>query len=94
MRSNNKISTVKGKNPSTINKDEKMVVRIVESNHLHSVGYDVENKTLQIVFNYNKTRRYIYRKVTPYIYTQLMQAESKGEYFADKIKNRFEFDIR
>ena len=57
----------------------------VISTDLKSVGYDEAQKILEVEF-LNKSI-YQYSRVTADIYENLINANSKGEYFSAKIKN-------
>lgn len=51
---------------------------IVESSMIHAVGYEPEERLLEVVFNSGKV--YCYQKVPKRVYEGLMAAESKGQY--------------
>ena len=57
----------------------------VESSSLSSVGYDSENAILEIEFKSGGI--YQYSGVPQDVYDSLMNAESKGKYFHQHIKN-------
>lgn len=57
----------------------------VESSSLSSVGYDSENAILEIEFKSGGI--YQYSGVPQDVYDGLMNAESKGKYFHQYIKN-------
>lgn len=50
----------------------------VESSMIRAVGYDPATQELEVVFNSGKTYRY--RGVPEQVYTDLLAAESKGQY--------------
>lgn len=57
----------------------------VESSHIKSIGYDAETRTMVVEF---KTWAvYSYSPITEECYNEFTAAESKGKYFAEKIKN-------
>lgn len=60
----------------------------VNSSNLQSVGYDLTNEYLDILFHTG--RKYRYSDVPESIYTGLMQAPSKGKYHNQYIKNSFD----
>lgn len=62
--------------------------RVVSSN-LHSVGYDPQDKILEIRFLHGGT--YHYFQVPADIYEGLMAASSKGTYHHAHIKPHFRF---
>lgn len=59
----------------------------VESTMLHAVGYDPEVRVLEVIFNTGGI--YFYRDVPPDVYEGLMQADSKGQYFQEVIRDRY-----
>ncbi|MGI0027090.1 MAG: KTSC domain-containing protein [Nitrosopumilaceae archaeon] len=61
----------------------------VESSNLSSVGYDFEMRVLEIEFHGGGI--YQYSNVTESDYNGLMNAESKGKYFAQHIKNKYDY---
>ena len=58
---------------------------LITSNNLKSVGYDAETETLEIEFKNGDI--YQYTRVSEYVYISLMNATSKGSYFAKNIRN-------
>lgn len=63
--------------------------QLVSSSNLRSIGYDKSSKILEIEFH--KSGVYQYLNVPEHIYTGLMSSYSKGTYFDDNIKSRFNF---
>jgi KTSC domain len=61
----------------------------VQSSLMTFVKYDDDAGEMDITFTSGKTYRY--RGVPPDVYDELLDAESKGEYFNDNIKNIFTF---
>jgi hypothetical protein len=59
----------------------------VQSSVMTFVKYDDEARELDITFTSGKTYRY--REVPVEIYDGLLEAESKGEFFNDNIKDVF-----
>jgi hypothetical protein len=62
----------------------------VESSLIKEVGYDAATKLLTVVLVQND-EKYLYKNVPEDIYAALMAAESKGKYFVENIKGKFEF---
>jgi hypothetical protein len=59
----------------------------VESSTLASVGYDVTTSVLELDFRSGEVYQYL---GAPHpIHRELMDAESKGRYFNQKIRDRF-----
>lgn len=61
----------------------------VESSNLASVGYDADNKILEIEFNHGGV--YQYFDVPQDVYDELMSADSHGKYFVHNIKNNYRY---
>lgn len=61
----------------------------VESSNLAYIGYDEERQDLQIQFRSGAW--YAYSNVPDEIYEGLMNADSKGQYFNENIKGKFEY---
>ena len=62
----------------------------VESTSIKEVGYNPETQVLTVVFE-KSGETYEYKGVPKDVYDALMAAESKGQYFAQNIKGKFEF---
>ena len=62
----------------------------VESSNLASVGYDADNKILEIEFNHGGV--YQYFDVPLDVYDELMSADSHGKYFVHNIKDEYDYD--
>jgi hypothetical protein len=61
----------------------------VQSTVMTSIRYDNEARALDITFTSGETYRY--SNVPRDIYTALLDAESKGEFFNDRVKDVFSF---
>jgi len=61
----------------------------VESSMIHAVGYDAEERVLEIVFNTGRT--YQYFDVPPEEYEGLLNADSKGRYFLANIRDVYAY---
>ena len=61
----------------------------VVSSNLSSVGYDGGSSTLEIEFQENAV--YQYFDVPAVVHEQLMQASSKGTYFAANIRDQYRY---
>jgi hypothetical protein len=62
----------------------------IESSLLRSVGYDLDNSILEVEIVENG-RVYEYFDVPLSIYTELMEAESKGAYFNESIRDLYSY---
>lgn len=60
----------------------------VASGHIYSIGY--ENNTLYISFD--EGGLYAYYNVPQDVYSNLMKAFSKGEFFHNNIKNVYDYE--
>lgn len=61
----------------------------VESSNIASIGFDEDSYTLEIEFNNGAI--YQYFDVSFAVYDGLMEASSKGQYFAQHIKGHFRY---
>ncbi len=59
----------------------------VESSTIDSIGFD--NDTLYVKFNNGRT--YTYLNVSKEVFTEMLNAPSKGIYLNQKIKSNYEF---
>jgi hypothetical protein len=66
-----------------------MLRQRVESSHIATVGYDEEQRIMEIVFN--DGRVYHFLEVPPERVLSLLRAESKGRFFNREIKPDFEY---
>ena len=62
----------------------------VESSLIRSVGYDLTNSILEIELT-GEGRVYEYFDVPLSVYSELMAAESKGEYFNNYIRDLYSY---
>lgn len=63
--------------------------RAVESTSIASAGYHAALRILEIEFHSGAIYRYL--AVPPEVFNALMVADSKGRYFSQHIRNKFEF---
>ena len=61
----------------------------VSSSNIRSVGYDAENKILEVAFSSGGV--YQYFNVPEHRYSRLMSSFSKGSYLADHIRNNYRY---
>ncbi len=61
----------------------------VESSSLVSIGFDREARALEIEFRSGASYRYL--AVPPTVFEELKKAASKGRYFAQFIRGKYEF---
>lgn len=59
----------------------------VKSSNLKSVGYD--NATYKLEIEFDNGSIYVYERVPHHIYLALMQADSKGGFFARRIRDDY-----
>ena len=67
-----------------------MYRRPVESSLIRSVGYDLPSSVLEIEFT-GEGRIYEYYDVPLSVYSELMAAPSKGEYFNEYIRDMYSY---
>jgi hypothetical protein len=60
----------------------------VKSSNIESVGYDHASQTLHIIFKTGG--HFIYHKVRPMLYHNLMSAKSKGAFFHAEVRGKHE----
>ena len=61
----------------------------VSSSNLRSIGYDSDNKLLEVEFRSRAV--YVYEDVPDWAVEGLMAARSKGRYFEARIRDRYPF---
>lgn len=61
----------------------------VTSSNIASIGYDVDSQTLEIEFLNGGV--YQYFDVPQYVYEELMNADSHGQYLAQNIKGVYRY---
>lgn len=63
--------------------------KAVESSTMRSVGYETDDQVLEIEFDSGAV--YQYSGVPANVYRRLLQAESKGRYFNDEIREIYSY---
>ena len=61
----------------------------VQSTAVRSVDYDAASRTLFVVFDSGD--RYAYFDVPLELFTAFLAAESKGRFFAEHVRDRFDY---
>jgi len=61
----------------------------VESTTMRAIGYDRTEQVLEVEFQSGAVYQYL--DVPPAIYKELLEAESKGQYFNSEIRDAYEF---
>lgn len=64
----------------------------VDSSLIHSIAYDEETRVLEVQFQDSGTYRY--HDVEPQVVEELLNAESRGRYFNDHIRDAYLFTKR
>ena len=59
----------------------------VDSAHIDSVGYD--DLTEELIVRFKNGREYTFVDVKPHVHDDLMHSTSKGQFFAQNIKNTY-----
>lgn len=62
----------------------------VVSTLIQSAGFDQETGTLELEFQSGSV--YVYHDVPRHVYAALLEADSKGTYFNEQIKDQFRYD--
>jgi len=62
-----------------------MQLIVVNSDVIYAIGYDEGTRVLEIVFK--SELAYQYDNVPPQVWQALLQAESKGKYFVENIRD-------
>jgi uncharacterized protein len=61
----------------------------VDSSNITSIGYDRASQVLEIEFHHGAV--YQYFDVPQHVFDGLMQASSKGTYFAENVKGHYRY---
>ena len=61
----------------------------VLSQLLKAIGYDANSETLEVQFRKGGTFQFF--AVPAFVYTRLLQADSKGSYFEHRVRPNFKF---
>lgn len=56
----------------------------IKSSNIKSIGYDIDNFTLEIEFK--GERVYRYHPISKYMWNKFLEAKSKGHYFNEQIR--------
>lgn len=62
--------------------------RPIESSNIADAGFDADSGVMEVTFKSGK--RYRYRNVSPQVFQDFMDADSKGSHFARVIRSQFE----
>lgn len=62
----------------------------VDSSNIEAIGYDSATQELHVRF-LKSGDTYTYYNVEEWVFDEIMQADSKGTYFATSIKGHYEF---
>ena len=62
-----------------------MRLTVVESSLIYAIGYHAGTKVLEVVLKNELT--YQYDGVPPEVYQQFLQADSKGKFFVDNVRD-------
>ncbi len=64
-----------------------MTLQTFRSSAVHAIGYDVESRLMEVIFTGGGI--YHFENVPPQVFTEFVQATSKGAYFQDHVRGRF-----
>ena len=62
----------------------------VDSSNVEAIGYDPDTQELHVRF-LKSGETYVYYNVEEWVFAELMQADSKGQYLNRNIKDRYDF---
>ena len=62
----------------------------VESSNIEAIGYDKDNQELHVRF-LKTGQTYTYHNVEEWVFAEMMQADSKGNFLNERIKGVYEF---
>jgi len=62
----------------------------VKSSNIAEIGYDQSNEVLEVKFTSGGLYRYF--RVEPLLNEDFLAADSKGEFFAQNIKGKYDFE--
>lgn len=65
-------------------------MHFVDSSNLEAIGYDPDSRELHVRF-LKSGDTYVYYDVDEWVFQEFLQADSKGGYLNDKIKERYQF---
>nr|DAU29236.1 MAG TPA: KTSC domain [Caudoviricetes sp.] len=68
-------------------------MNIISSN-IRTATYDRKKRELQMTFINRPRWVYTYYKVPPNIWTEFVRSDSKGQYFSQIIRDRFQYSRR
>ncbi len=66
-----------------------MQLETVDSSAIHAIGYDPDLRILEVIFNAG--RIYQFTDVSPEQFEEFRQAESKGHYFSEHIRDTYPY---
>ncbi len=66
-----------------------MKLETIDSTAIHAIGYDPDLHVLEVIFNTG--RIYQFTDVPPEQFEALRQAESKGRYFSEHIRDTYPY---
>lgn len=62
----------------------------VDSSNVEAIGYDVDSQELHVLFK-KSGLTYAYFAVEEWVFQEFMQADSKGTYLNENIKERYDY---
>ena len=62
----------------------------VDSSNIEAIGYDPDTQQLHVRF-VKSGETYVYYDVEEWVFQEFMQADSKGTYLNNQIKERFQY---
>lgn len=65
-------------------------MEFVDSSNIEAIGYDSDNQELHVRF-LKSGETYVYYGVDEWVFQEVMQADSKGAYLNNNIKERYQY---
>lgn len=65
-------------------------MQYVDSSNIEAIGYDFETRELHVRF-LKSGDTYVYYDVEDWVFSEFLQADSKGGYHGAQIKGRYEY---
>ena len=71
---------------------EQILLHEVESSNIKAIGYDPFDRVLKIVMKSAPSMIYAYKDVPLHVFQLMEKSESKGRYFINEVKGKYEFE--
>lgn len=71
---------------------EQIPLRDVESSNIKAIGYDPFDRILKVVMKSAPSMIYAYKDVPLHVFQLMEKSDSKGRYFVNEVKGKYEFE--